>query len=73
MLQIARLVFLDEKLRIVSALKKLGTRARSGVDYLVHEKYGRPVRSRWQNHALTNALSEASIRAGRLPIFTCLA
>jgi hypothetical protein len=50
MLQIARLVFLDEKLRIVSlivsALKKLGTRARSGVDYLDRENYGRPVRSR---------------------------
>ncbi|KAI9451337.1 bifunctional acetylglutamate kinase/N-acetyl-gamma-glutamyl-phosphate reductase [Russula earlei] len=74
-LQIARRVFLDENLKIVSALEKLGTRARpitSGVftaDYLDREKYGlvgkitrvdkRPV--------------EASIRAGALPILTSLA
>jgi N-acetyl-gamma-glutamyl-phosphate reductase/acetylglutamate kinase len=66
---------LDENLKIVSALEKLGTRARpitSGVftaDYLDREKYGlvgkitridkRPV--------------EASIRAGTLPILTSLA
>ncbi|KAI0666365.1 bifunctional acetylglutamate kinase/N-acetyl-gamma-glutamyl-phosphate reductase [Trametes maxima] len=74
-LQIARRVFLDENLKLVAALEKLGTRARpitSGVfsaDYLDKEKYGlvgkitkvdkRPI--------------EASIRAGALPILTSLA
>ncbi|KAE9394537.1 bifunctional acetylglutamate kinase/N-acetyl-gamma-glutamyl-phosphate reductase [Gymnopus androsaceus JB14] len=74
-LQVARRVFLEENLKLVSALEKLGTRARpitSGVftaDYLDKEKYGlvgkitkvdrRPV--------------EASIRAGALPILTSLA
>ena len=74
-LQIARRIFLEENLKLVGALEKLGTRARpitSGVfsaDYLEREKYGlvgkitkvdkRPI--------------EASIRAGALPILTCLA
>ncbi|EJF61495.1 bifunctional acetylglutamate kinase/N-acetyl-gamma-glutamyl-phosphate reductase [Dichomitus squalens LYAD-421 SS1] len=74
-LQIARKVFLDENLKLVAALEKLGTRARpitSGVftaDYLDKDKYGlvgkitkvdkRPI--------------EASIRAGALPILTSLA
>ncbi|KAJ4469190.1 acetylglutamate kinase ARG6 [Lentinula aciculospora] len=74
-LQIARRIFLEENLRLVGALEKLGTRARpitSGVftaDYLDKDKYGlvgkitkvdrRPV--------------EASIRAGALPILTSLA
>jgi N-acetyl-gamma-glutamyl-phosphate reductase / acetylglutamate kinase len=74
-LQIARRVFLEENLRLVTALEKLGARARpitSGVftaDYLDQEKYGlvgkiikvdkRPL--------------EASIRAGALPILTSLA
>ncbi|KAF9513769.1 hypothetical protein BS47DRAFT_1343767 [Hydnum rufescens UP504] len=74
-LQIARRVFLEENLRLVTALEKLGARARpitSGVftaDYLHQEKYGlvgkiikvdkRPL--------------EASIRAGALPILTSLA
>ncbi|KAF5391150.1 hypothetical protein D9757_003086 [Collybiopsis confluens] len=74
-LQIARRVFLEENLKLVGALEKLGTRARpitSGVftaDYLDKDKYGlvgkitkvdrRPV--------------EASIRAGALPILTSLA
>jgi N-acetyl-gamma-glutamyl-phosphate reductase / acetylglutamate kinase len=74
-LQIARRVFLEENLKLVGALEKLGTRARpitSGVfsaDYLEKEKYGlvgkitkidkRPI--------------EASIRAGALPILTSLA
>jgi len=74
-LQIARRVFLEENLKLVAALEKLGCRARpitSGVftaDYLDHEKYGlvgkitkvdkRPI--------------EASIRAGALPILTSLA
>ncbi|KAH9916764.1 bifunctional acetylglutamate kinase/N-acetyl-gamma-glutamyl-phosphate reductase [Epithele typhae] len=74
-LQIARRVFLDENLKLVAALEKLGTRARpinSGVftaDYLDKAKYGlvgkitkvdkRPI--------------EAAIRAGALPILTSLA
>ena len=74
-LQIARRVFLDENLKLVAALEKLGTRARpitSGVftaDYLDKDKYGlvgkitkvdkRPI--------------EAAIRAGALPILTSLA
>ncbi|KIM43485.1 hypothetical protein M413DRAFT_25849 [Hebeloma cylindrosporum] len=74
-LQVARRVFLEENLKLVAALEKLGTRARpitSGVfsaDYLDKEKYGlvgkitkidkRPI--------------EASIRAGALPILTSLA
>lgn len=74
-LQIARRVFLEENLKLVGALEKLGTRARpitSGVfsaDYLEKDKYGlvgkitkvdkRPI--------------EASIRAGALPILTSLA
>jgi N-acetyl-gamma-glutamyl-phosphate reductase/acetylglutamate kinase len=74
-LQIARRVFLEENLKLVSALERLGARARpitSGVftaDYLDQAKYGlvgkitkvdkRPI--------------EASIRAGALPILTSLA
>ncbi|KAH9855523.1 acetylglutamate kinase ARG6 [Lenzites betulinus] len=74
-LQVARSVFLDENLKLVAALEKLGTRARpitSGVfsaDYLDKDKYGlvgkitkvdkRPI--------------EAAIRAGALPILTSLA
>lgn len=74
-LQIARRVFLEENLKLVTALERLGARARpitSGVftaDYLDQEKYGlvgkivkvdkRPL--------------EASIRAGALPILTSLA
>jgi N-acetyl-gamma-glutamyl-phosphate reductase/acetylglutamate kinase len=74
-LQIARRVFLDENLRIVSALEKLGTRARpitSGVftaDYLDREKYGLVGKiTRVDKRPL-----EASIRAGVLPILTSLA
>ncbi|KAK7438020.1 hypothetical protein VKT23_018188 [Stygiomarasmius scandens] len=74
-LQVARRVFLEENLKLVGTLEKLGTRARpitSGVftaDYLDKDKYGlvgkitkvdkRPI--------------EASIRAGALPILTSLA
>ena len=74
-LQVARRVFLEQNLKLVAALEKLGTRARpitSGVfsgEYLDKEKYGlvgkitkidkRPI--------------EASIRAGALPILTSLA
>ena len=74
-LQVARRVFLEENLKLVTALEKLGCRARpitSGVftaDYLDQEKYGlvgkitkvdrRPI--------------EASIRAGALPILCSLA
>lgn len=74
-LQIARRVFLEENLKLVNALERLGCRARpitSGVftaDYLDRDKYGlvgkitkvdkRPI--------------EASIRAGALPILCSLA
>ncbi|KAF9531410.1 hypothetical protein CPB83DRAFT_848984 [Crepidotus variabilis] len=74
-LKVARRVFLEENLKLVAALEKLGTRARpinSGVfsaDYLDKDKYGlvgkitkvdkRPI--------------EAAIRAGALPILTSLA
>ncbi|KAI0311734.1 bifunctional acetylglutamate kinase/N-acetyl-gamma-glutamyl-phosphate reductase [Amylostereum chailletii] len=74
-LQIARRVFLEENLRIVSALEKLGTRARpitSGVftaDYLDKEKYGLVGKiTKVDKRPL-----EASIRAGALPILTSLA
>lgn len=68
-------MFLDENLKIVSALEKLGTRARpitSGVftaDYLDREKYGLVGKiTRVDKRPL-----EASIRAGALPILTSLA
>ncbi|KAI0047888.1 bifunctional acetylglutamate kinase/N-acetyl-gamma-glutamyl-phosphate reductase [Auriscalpium vulgare] len=74
-LQIARRVFLEENLKIVTALEKLGTRARpitSGVftaDYLDKDKYGLVGRiTRVDKRPL-----EASIRAGALPILTSLA
>jgi N-acetyl-gamma-glutamyl-phosphate reductase/acetylglutamate kinase len=74
-LQIARRVFLEENLKLVGALEKLGTRARpitSGVftaDYLDEEKYGLVGRiTRVDKRPL-----EASIRAGALPILTSLA
>ncbi|KAL7411901.1 Aspartate/glutamate/uridylate kinase, partial [Mrakia frigida] len=74
-LQIARRVFLEENLRLVTALEALGTRARpipTGVftaKYLDQEKYGyvgKIVR-------VDKAPIEASIRAGALPILTSLA
>jgi N-acetyl-gamma-glutamyl-phosphate reductase/acetylglutamate kinase len=74
-LQIARRVFLDENLKIVSALEKLGTRARpitSGVftaDYLDREKYGLVGKIT----KIDKRSIEASIRAGALPILTSLA
>ncbi|KAG8836189.1 hypothetical protein FRC17_009532 [Serendipita sp. 399] len=74
-LGIARRVFLEENLRLVTALEKLGTRARpitSGVftaDYLDKEKYGLVGKiTRVDKRPL-----EASIRAGALPILTSLA
>ncbi|KAA1477935.1 acetylglutamate kinase ARG6 [Dentipellis sp. KUC8613] len=74
-LQIARKVFLEENLKIVAALEKLGTRARpitSGVftaDYLDKDKYGLVGKiTRVDKRPL-----EASIRAGALPILTSLA
>jgi N-acetyl-gamma-glutamyl-phosphate reductase / acetylglutamate kinase len=74
-LAIARRVFLEQNLKLVSALEKLGTRARpvtSGVftaDYLDKEKYGLVGKiTRVDKRPL-----EASIRAGALPILTCLA
>jgi len=74
-LYIARRVFLEENLKLVGALEKLGTRARpitSGVftaDYLDKEKYGLVGKiSRVDKRPL-----EESIRAGALPILTSLA
>jgi len=74
-LQVARRVFLEENLKLVGALEKLGTRARpitSGVftaDFLDKEKYGLVGRiTRVDKRPL-----EASIRAGALPILTSLA
>ncbi|KIY52656.1 acetylglutamate kinase, partial [Fistulina hepatica ATCC 64428] len=73
-LQIARRVFMEENLRLVSALEKLGCRARpitSGVftaDALDREKYGLVGRiTRIDKRPI-----EASIRAGALPILTSL-
>ncbi|KAF8965422.1 hypothetical protein BDZ97DRAFT_1904049 [Flammula alnicola] len=74
-LQIARRVFMEENLKLVAALEKLGTRARpitSGVfsaDYLDKEKYklvGKITK-------VDKRPIEASIRAGALPILTSLA
>lgn len=74
-LQIARRVFLEENLKLVGALEKLGTRARpitSGVftaDYLDKDKYGLVGKiTRVDKRPL-----EASIRAGALPVLTSLA
>ena len=74
-LHIARRVFLEENLKLVGALEKLGTRARpitSGVftaDYLDKEKYGLVGKI---NRVDKRPLEE-SIRAGALPILTSLA
>ncbi|EJD45512.1 acetylglutamate kinase ARG6 [Auricularia subglabra TFB-10046 SS5] len=74
-LQIARRVFLEENLRLVTALEQLGARARpitSGVftaDYLDRQKYGLVGKiTRVDKRPI-----EASIRAGALPILTSLA
>ena len=76
-LQIARRIFLEENLKLVGALVKLVTRApsrpiTSGVfsaDYLEREKYGLVGKiTRVDKRPI-----EASIRAGALPILTCLA
>ncbi|KAG8959980.1 hypothetical protein FRC03_007244 [Tulasnella sp. 419] len=74
-LQIARRVFAEENLRLVSALEKLGTRARpivTGVftaDFLDREKYGLVGKiTRVDKRPI-----EASITAGALPILTSLA
>ncbi|KAK2462790.1 hypothetical protein APHAL10511_005181 [Amanita phalloides] len=74
-LGIARRVFLEENLKLVAALERMGTRARpitSGVfsaDYLDKDKYGLVGRiTRVDKRPL-----EASIRAGALPILTSLA
>ncbi|KAH6904190.1 Arg-6 protein [Coprinopsis sp. MPI-PUGE-AT-0042] len=74
-LQVARRVFLEQNLKLVTALEKLGTRARpitSGVfsaDYLDRDKYGLVGKiTRVDKRPI-----EASIRAGALPILTSLA
>ncbi|CAK5276555.1 unnamed protein product [Mycena citricolor] len=74
-LQIARRVFLEENLKLVTALEKHGTRARpitSGVftaDYLDKDKYGLVGKIT----KIDKRPLEASIRAGALPILTSLA
>ncbi|KAJ7080628.1 acetylglutamate kinase ARG6 [Mycena belliarum] len=74
-LQIARRVFLEENLKLVGALEKLGTRARpitSGVftaDYLDKDKYGLVGKIT----KIDKRPLEAAIRAGALPILTSLA
>ncbi|CAG8448145.1 6843_t:CDS:10 [Ambispora leptoticha] len=74
-LEIARKVFLEENLKLVEALEKLGTRARpipNGVfiaDYLDREKYGFV----GEITGVQKNVIEASIRAGALPILTSLA
>ncbi|KAL7421255.1 hypothetical protein Q5752_004140 [Cryptotrichosporon argae] len=74
-LQIARRVFLQENLKLTSALERLGTRARpipTGVfhaDYLDKSKYGLVGKI----HRVDKAPIEAAIRAGCLPILTSLA
>ncbi|KAG8910130.1 hypothetical protein FRC00_008803 [Tulasnella sp. 408] len=74
-LQIARRVFVEENLRLVTALEKLGTRARpivTGVftaDYLDRDKYGLVGKiTRVDKRPI-----EAAITAGALPILTSLA
>ena len=74
-LQIARRVFAEENLRLVTALEKLGTRARpivTGVftaDYLDRDKYGLVGKiTRVDKRPI-----EAAITAGALPILTSLA
>lgn len=74
-LEIARKVFLQENLRLVEALERMGTRARpipSGVflaDYLDREKYGFVGKIT----SVNKSFIESSIRAGALPILTSLA
>ena len=74
-LEVARKVFLEENLRLVEALEKLGTRARpivTGVftaEYLDRDRYGFVGKVTRVNKEPI----EASIRAGALPILTSLA
>lgn len=74
-LSIARRVFLQENLKLTSALEKLGTRARpipTGVftaDFLDKEKYGLVGKIT----RVDKAPIEAAIKAGCLPILTSLA
>jgi len=74
-LQVARRVFLQENLKLTSALERLGTRARpipTGVfsaTYLDKEKYGLVGKIT----SVDKTPIEAAIRAGCLPILTSLA
>ncbi|GAA97263.1 uncharacterized protein L969DRAFT_84301 [Mixia osmundae IAM 14324] len=74
-LEVARKVFLEENLKLVEALEKLGTRARpipNGVftaDYLDKDKYGFVGKITKVNKEPI----ESAIRAGALPILTSLA
>lgn len=74
-LEVARKVFLEENLRLVEALEKLGTRARpitTGVfqaEYLDREKYGYVGKITKVNKEPI----ESALRAGAVPILTSLA
>ncbi|KAK8843320.1 N-acetyl-gamma-glutamyl-phosphate reductase [Kwoniella newhampshirensis] len=74
-LAVARRVFLQENLKLTTALERLGTRARpipTGVftaEYLNKEKYGLVGKIT----SVNKAPIEAAIRAGCLPILTSLA
>jgi N-acetyl-gamma-glutamyl-phosphate reductase/acetylglutamate kinase len=74
-LNVARRVFTEVNLKLVGALERLDTRARPitsgvfGADYLDREKYGFVGKIK----KVDKRPIEASIRAGAIPILTCLA
>lgn len=74
-LEIARKVFIEENLKLVDALERLGTRARPitdgvfGATYLDKEKYGFVGKI----NKVNKEPIEAAIRAGCLPILTSMA
>lgn len=74
-LEVARKVFMEENLKLVDALERLGTRARPitdgvfGANYLDKEKYGFVGKI----NKVNKEPIEAAIRAGCLPILTSMA
>lgn len=74
-LEIARKVFMEENLKLVDALERLGTRARPitdgvfGATYLDKDKYGYVGKI----NKVNKEPIEAAIRAGCLPILTSMA
>lgn len=74
-LEIARKVFIDENLKLVDALERLGTRARPitdgvfGATYLDKDKYGFVGKI----NKVNKEPIEAAIKAGCLPILTSMA